>query len=239
MSDGLPALPAGTDFISDVVLLVADAISLPFSGEPQWGIFDSSGNPVVIADNVMSFEYKQDFSISNYPVEQGQFSSYNKVQKPFEVRFRFSSGGSLGDREALLNSVQAIIGDTNLYTAASPEAIYSNVNATHQEYRRTASNGVGLISIDVWFEQVRSSAQAAGSNVDTSGSGGSGGSGGGGSTTSTQVTGNDSTALASAQSPTDMPPVNGGNVQPQAPTEAQQSAATAVLNQSIGGGGAF
>lgn len=237
MSNGLPALPAGVDVFSDAVLLVADAISLPLGIEPQWGIFDSSGNPVVIADNVVSFEYKQDFAISNYPVEQGQFSSYNKTQRPFQVRFRFSSGGSLADREALLNSVQAIIGDTNLYTAASPEAIYSNVNATHQEYRRTASNGAGLISIDVWFEQVRSTAQAGTSNTSTSGSGTGGGTGS--TSTSNQVVSNDFNALGSAQSPTDMPQVNGGNVQPQTPTVAQQSAATGVINQSIGGGGAF
>lgn len=217
MIPGLPALPAGVTVFVDAVLLTADTISLAPSNAPQWGLFNSDGDPVVIADNLIAFEYKQDFSISNYPVEQGQFSSFNKVQRPFEVRLRFSTGGSQPDREALLNSIQAIVGDTNLYTAVTPEAVYQSLNLTHQEYRRTSANGVGLISVDVWCEQVRSTAQLQNSNTATTSSGAA-------SLTPNQRVSSDFAALGSPQSPTDASPVNGGNVQPQTPTAAQTTA---------------
>jgi hypothetical protein len=227
---GLPPLPASVNVFTDVVLLTADAILIGPSGTAQWGIF-LNGEAVVLADNVVSLEFKQDFSIANYPVEQGAFASYNKVQHPFQAKLRFSTGGSVSDRQAFLDSIAAIIGDTNLYTVMFPEGTYPNVNLTHQGYDRTADKA-GLISVDVWCEEVRPSSTSQ-SGTSTSSSASSASSASTTSDGSNQVVNNDFTALSSSQSPTDMPQVNGGNVQPQAPTTAQQSAASSVLSQSM------
>jgi len=77
MADGLPDLPAGVNVFSDVVLLVADAVSLFFGVTPQWGIF-LDGEPVVVADNVVAFGFKKSARISKYPQEQGAFASYKQ-----------------------------------------------------------------------------------------------------------------------------------------------------------------
>lgn len=121
--------------------------------QQQWGIF-SNGVPVVTADSVVSFEYKQEWALSDFPVEQGGFASYDKVHIPYDVRFRFSSGGSGANRAALLSAVQAIAGTLTLFDAASPEAIYLSCCVKHYDYRRTSINGVGMIQVDVWLEEV-------------------------------------------------------------------------------------
>jgi hypothetical protein len=139
-----------------VQLLVSDAVSI-FAGAlfgQQWGIF-LDGAPVVVADNVLSVEYRQQWALSDYPVEQGAFETYDKVQTPFDARVRFSSGGSPSNRQALLDSIAAIAGDYNFYDVATPEAIYPSCNITHYDYRRTSSNGMGLITVDVWLLEVR------------------------------------------------------------------------------------
>jgi len=120
----------------------------------QWGIFQN-GVPVVTADSVVSMERRQEYAISDFPVEGGAFQSYNKVYIPFDVRFRFASGGSESNRQKLLDSVQAIVGNLVLYSAASPEAIYPSCNVVHYDYRRTAQDGVGLILVEVWLREVR------------------------------------------------------------------------------------
>ena len=77
-------------------MLVEDAASVLLgliTATPQWGIY-LNGVAVLSYDNQMSFGYKQDWKISTYPVEQGSFQSYDKVQLPFEVRMRVAGSVS-------------------------------------------------------------------------------------------------------------------------------------------------
>lgn len=149
-----------------ISLLTEDAISLFSSGNfsQQWGLF-LNGAPVVVSDNVSSMEYRKQYSVSDYPVEKGSFESFDKVELPFDVRMAFTAGGSLANREALLNSCQAILGDLNLYDAVSPEGIYPNCNVTHMDYRRTAQNGMGLITVNLWLLEIRQAPTAQLSNT--------------------------------------------------------------------------
>lgn len=101
----------------------------------QWGIYDQFGVPVLASAlaplfnlgpigstlnsvsglllgqqlinqiSVVDFEYKQDWNISNYTVEDGGFQSYNKVQLPFDVRMRIAAGGNQTNRASVLTVV--------------------------------------------------------------------------------------------------------------------------------------
>lgn len=152
MADGLPDLPTGVNVFTDVVLLVADAVSLFFGVTPQWGIF-LDGQPVVVADNVVAFGFKKSARISKYPQEQGAFASYNKVSLPGEPRLKFSTGGSVADRQAFIDSIAPLIDDLNLYDVVTPEVTYSGYNVVNYDYPRTADKA-GLITVDVWLEEV-------------------------------------------------------------------------------------
>lgn len=163
---GVPAVVFAPNAGAAIALLTKDAIS-SFGGSPQqWGIF-SGGSAVITADTVGSFDYRQQWSLSDYPVEEGAFETYDKVQTPFDARFRFASGGSEANREALLNSIAAIAGDLNLYDVVTPEAVYQSVNVTHYDYSRTAVNGVGLMTVDVWTLEVREAPSSTMSNTQS------------------------------------------------------------------------
>jgi hypothetical protein len=167
---GVPALLTGfAPGAIGAALMVADVVGLVFgSVGPQWGIF-SGGSSVIAADSVASLEYKQDWAICDYPVERGAFETYNKVQVPFMSRVRFMAGGAEGNRAALLSSIAAIAGDFNLYDVATPETTYINVNVSHYDYHRTATNGVGLLVVDVWLQEVRVAIQSGASVASVSG----------------------------------------------------------------------
>src|SRR5262249_7403244 len=100
-----------------------------------------------------------------YPLEQGAFETYDKVAVPFEARVRFSAGGNVLDRQALLNSIAAIAGTTELFSVVTPEAIYPHVNNVHYHYPRAADKGGGLLAIDVFVRQVRIGSVPAFSNT--------------------------------------------------------------------------
>ena len=148
---GVPALLTG--FSASVVipdLLTADLVfGFGTNPGPVWGVFGPNGSPVISADTVLSLDYKQEWVIADYPLEQGAFETYDKVATPFEARVRFVSGGSEANRSMLLSSIAAIAGDRNLYDVVTPEAIYPSCNIQHYDYRRTSTNGVGLIAVDV------------------------------------------------------------------------------------------
>lgn len=140
--------------------------SVGFGGlfTPVWGLF-SGGAPVIIADTVTSFDHKKEWSLSDYPVERGAFETYDKVELPFDVRLRFVAGDSVANRAALLNSLAAVAGTTELFDAVTPEAVYPSVSITHYDHRRTARNGLGLLQVDVWCLQVRETAMTMGSTT--------------------------------------------------------------------------
>ena len=212
-SNGVPDLLAGGDVetSSPTDLLSADVlIGLPLQFSQQWGVF-LNGTPVVIFDTFVSIDYRQTWNLSDYPVEQGGFESYNKVYTPFETRVSFATGGSEGDRAAMLASVAAIAGTLQLFTVVTPEAVYQSVNVKHYDYHRTATNGVGLITVDLWLEEVRVTVSESGTTAGTSANA-SGNEGGSASAASGLAAG--SSNFTNTVDPSGANPNNDGVVQP-------------------------
>lgn len=156
---GVPALPSYA--ANTVALLAADvgAVLAVLSG-PGWGVF-LNGAQAFAYRSIVDFDFKQDWPVSDYPVEPasgtspGGFQSYDKVQLPFDVRVRMTSDGDEAGREALIADVQAGANTLNLYDVVTPEQTYAGCNITHVDFKRSAENGVGMILIDVWFLQIR------------------------------------------------------------------------------------
>lgn len=169
---------------NNIALLTSDAISVisAFSG-PQWGIF-LNGVQVVgqgilgaLLSNVTGFgngnfldlDYHVRYAISKYPVENGAFQSYNKVQTPFDVAVTVTAGGSDANRTLLITQVEAIIGSTQQYTVTMPEGTLNSVNPVAYGYRRTHDKGLGLLEVLILFEQVRPAGNPTFSTTQTPG----------------------------------------------------------------------
>ena len=100
-SDGVPVLDIGNgEFVENITVTATQdgpGVSETTS-TVKWGIFDSSGEPVIVGDSCLAFEYVRDSNVSKYPVEQGGFESYNKVQAPRGVKLTFTKGGTISDK---------------------------------------------------------------------------------------------------------------------------------------------
>ena len=146
---GVPAVAFTDDAISaGVALLTADLlISGQFLGT-QWGLFQN-GSPIIVADSVSTVDFKEEWSISDHPVERGAFASYDKVAIPYDFRIRYTAG-SFAQRAALIASIAAVAGTTAIFDAVEPEAVHPSVTLSHYDYRRTARSGLGLLQVDVW-----------------------------------------------------------------------------------------
>lgn len=155
---GVPVMSRAADALigfGSVDMLLGDQFGAYDAGS-DWGIFDESGNSVVPHDSVVAFDYRQEYAISDYPVEKGAFQSYDKVAVPFDVRFRFTTFGAQAVRAEFLDTLATAAASLDLFTATTPDALYSSANIVHYDYHReTRNGGVGMIVVDVWLREVR------------------------------------------------------------------------------------
>lgn len=167
-----PGVPALASFGADVVALISDDLSFAFAGNgaPEWGVF-LNGVPVLENDNVIQFEFKQDTPVSDYPQEEGAFQSYDKVQLPGDIRLRVSAGGSVSNRQAMLQSITDVFNTTDLYDVLTPEQVFVGYNFTHRDWRRRAGD-VGIIAVDLWLTEIRVTSTATFSNTQQPGDAG-------------------------------------------------------------------
>jgi hypothetical protein len=158
---GVPPLNFNPSFVLPVPLTQDLVRQFSAVFDPQWGIFQS-GSPIITAESVTGFDFRADWTISDYPVEGGIFESYDKVTVPFLAKIRFASGSSPQARQQLLAAVDAVAGLSGvaaggqlpIYDVVTPEFTYTGCSISHYDYRRAANQGVGLIVIDVWVSQV-------------------------------------------------------------------------------------
>lgn len=159
-----PLIRAPGAFLEPVALLFADAITGLFGVGPLWGIFQD-GQAVVTPETIVSFGYRQNWTIADFPIEQGGFESYDKVASPFEIRVRMASSGTAEARQRLLDEIAAIAGTLELFDVVTADASYPSVNIARYDYRQTSREGVGMIVIDVVLMEIRDTAVAAFSNT--------------------------------------------------------------------------
>lgn len=196
LADASGGLTSGTSMMA----ALTDASNI----EPTWGIFDDSLNQVISPDSILNFHNDNNWRVSTFPVEQGQFASYNKVLLPFEIVVRMVKGGSINDRTDFINQIAKIAGDTNQYTILTPEIGYQNCNITRYEVTRiTTSGAYFLAEVDVFFIQI----------VET-----------------TPVYSTSAAATQDAQNPSAQGATNQGTVNPQPPSPAAAAAAQEAIS---------
>lgn len=159
----VPRAPASAESqgtLSEVTVSGSDEVTTA----PQatdWAILDDRGAVVLQPDSFISFEYRGEQKISNYPVEQGSFASYNKVAMPFDIRVVIACGGQDAmTRQDFVTALDDMLADINLYSLSTPDFVYDDVNLVHVNYRREAKQGVTLLLAELWFNEIRQSATA-------------------------------------------------------------------------------
>jgi len=210
----------------------ADAPGLPAdAAQEAWGIY-ANGQPAIVPDTIVGTDFRAESRVSDYPIEEGAFGSYNKVQQPFDFMFTMSYAGNAKERKEFLNKLEALLKDTaTLYSAVTPERSWDNITIERYDYRRDARAGVQMLTVQVLAREVRvvkGDSYTQPSGQDT-----------GQATQQTQQnTGTQPLAPENTKSPDASDLKNQGNVQATPPTPAQDGAsnyAAGSANDSFGG----
>ena len=95
-----------------------------------------------------------EWNVSDYPVEQGGFQSYNKVQRPNMVRILMAKSGPEPARAEFMKQVRAAAASTNLYTVITPTDSYDSMTIERYTYRRSSERGKQLLSVEFHLRRI-------------------------------------------------------------------------------------
>jgi hypothetical protein len=153
------------------------------------------GTPVITPDSVLSLEWHGEERISDYPLMDGTFASFNKVKVPYDLRIVMTCQGlnyvqdvlqtatqlidqalgNLGlafgqpmDRPAFLQQLDAMLDDTNLYDVVTPDKVYKNVNLVSYNHAKRNDEGATMIIAELLFREVRIAQQTYGGGIASS-----------------------------------------------------------------------
>lgn len=155
---GIPALLNKVGGITNnVTLLATDAIKvLGLFPAPIWGIYSSDlQKPIIEPDSIIAFDLKREWRLPDYPQEQGAFQRYNKIATPYDARIVMTKGGTDADRMKFLQKLEEVAKSLDTYAILTPGKTFNNANIHHYDYRRTASKGLTLLTVDVWLTEIR------------------------------------------------------------------------------------
>lgn len=153
---GVPALNRVGQVASAGLLLASDVAGIiGLFADPEWGVFDADGQPVIVGDAVLGVDFTNESKVPDYAIESGGFASYNKVATPFDVYVEIAKGGTSDDRQQFLLTAQAVLSTLTLYQVFTPEIAYPSVNLVRYSYRRQVNHGAYMIVLELYLKQIR------------------------------------------------------------------------------------
>lgn len=211
---GVPSLPrkAGVNIVARTSLgLIQGTLWRALQVSDKWGIVDSKGAPLFDTNSsfiteaiglqsslsTVSLEFSANTSVSNFPVEQGKFATYNKVELPPELKVTLALTGSESDRAGLIATLVAAKESTELYTIFMPEVKFPSYTLQNYNFQRRSTQGANLLVVELSFLRVRQ--------------------------VSAQYT--KSSKVDAPKDPAAAPPVDSGKVQPKTPDQSVLKAA--------------
>ena len=170
--EGIPALLNLAALPFELLIEARAVLSLiiPLNEQP-YGIYDSTGNIALSVDGFIELSVINDSQLANYRIEEGAFSTYNKVNTPAEYRMTVVKEvnddtfyGAYATPLAGINRkvgtfgflrlLDAISNDINLYSILTPDRTFMNCNLKRYDYQRNSENGTNILIIGLIFEEV-------------------------------------------------------------------------------------
>lgn len=174
---GVPSLPRSNAFppiVKAGLGILQGALWRVFQVETQWGIFDSSGNaladPAIFTGLVgsaleaagigttmstNSVTYTKETRVSDFPIEQGGFASYNKVELPANPIVTLCLTGTEANRTSFLDAIDAACKSTDLFSVVTPEVTYVDYAVERYNYERRSNKGATMLIVEIALREIR------------------------------------------------------------------------------------
>lgn len=106
-------------------------------------------------NSMQEFTAEKGSRLPDEPIEKGSFATYNRVIEPRSITARLSVEGSAADIQNAIDRLTALCENDEKITLTTPEQSYKNMMLESFDYRRDASNGRGVLYVDLRFKEIR------------------------------------------------------------------------------------
>ncbi len=162
--------------------LVGARLAAAFLSQPTWGVYRYEppappgeatldvvtgeevlpevnvrpNTPVIEPTSFYRLGYQQEWNVSDVPLQDGDFASFNKVNNPYEIELRMVKGGTLSQRAQFLEDCERVGASIGLYRILTPERTYQPINITALTVNREGKEGAYFFAeVDIRFKEIR------------------------------------------------------------------------------------
>ena len=124
------------------------------SGE-EWTILDEDGAKAVTFTSFIDLDVKNEGKALSYPIEEGGFANYNKVQTPLDISVTLATQGTEDEFEQILATLDEYQEKPIKLFDVTPSKFYGPVTLESYSNRRTRDDGAGQLTVELQFVEVR------------------------------------------------------------------------------------
>lgn len=121
----------------------------------RWTILDENGSNFVEFTSFIAVDIRNEGQALSYPVEEGGFMNYNKVQTPLDIRVTLATQGEPYDFETILKTLEEFQRDAVKVSVVTPSEFYASMTLEAYTYKHTRESGAGQLTVELSLIEVR------------------------------------------------------------------------------------
>ena len=106
-------------------------------------------------NSMQEFSAEKSSRLPDEPIEKGSFSTYNRIIEPRAITCQLSVEGSASKLQNAIDRLTTLCENDEKITLTTPEQSYKNMMLESFDYRRDATNGRGVLFVDLRFKEIR------------------------------------------------------------------------------------
>lgn len=111
-------------------------------------------------NSMQEFSAEKSSRLPDEPIEKGSFATYNRIIEPRAITCRLSIEGGASKLQSAIDRLTTLCENNEKITLTTPEQSYKNMMLESFDYRRDATNGRGVLFVDLRFKEIREVASA-------------------------------------------------------------------------------
>jgi hypothetical protein len=136
-----------------------------------WSVYDTNTmRPICSFDTFYGFSYTKKNTVTEYPIEQGSFATYNKQTAPFNAGVILIKSGLNfnSDRKRFLDTLEDYCDSTKLVDIATPSKTYIGCTLGGLDYKHMPDDGADLLVVSLDIKQIKELVPISSANLITS-----------------------------------------------------------------------
>ncbi len=125
------------------------------NNKDQWTILNTKGGSAITFTSFLDIDVRKAGLSMSYPIEEGGFANYNKVQSPLEIRVTLGIQGEHSEIEYALEKLNEYQANPIVLDVATPSYFYENMTLEAYSYKRTKENNSTMLTVEMVMVEIR------------------------------------------------------------------------------------